>query len=264
MGINNISYIEIKNCICDEVSIRESTSNIDLTNSKQSWQIDTILLAQFLSNLEAGNVSLGGLTIDKWKIKKRRVDSTNIQGLATLTLGVNENFSYIDTAIKPQILYEYQVLPMSGDIEGQPVTIQTSISFDYWWLSDATGTTNESYPFFAGINAGLQVSDISVNKQRFVYDDTFNKYPIVSYGEQEYKSGTITAALIDIFMEVSVGYRNSVLKFINNGLPKILRNPDGDIWKVDTYTCAYNRLQELKEPVSTISFSFMEVGKVDE
>jgi len=263
MSVSNIDYLEIKNCILDEINVRESTSGIDLTSAKKEWQIDTFLLCKFLSNTEGGNVSLGGLTIDGWKIRKRRIDSTSIQELATIALGTDEDFSYLDPTVKPNVIYEYQVSPMSADIEGQPVTAQISVDFDYWWLSDATGTTNESYPFFAGINAGLQVSDILVNKQRYVYDDTFNKYPIVSYGNQQYISGSITAALLDSFMEVSISYRKNVVDFINNGLPKILKNPDGDLWKVDTNSSSYNMLQGLSDPLSSITFSFMEIGSVD-
>lgn len=264
MSVSNINYIQISNCVVNECHIRENTSNIDLTPNFKIWQLDTFLLAKFLGNLESGNISLGGLTITGWKVRKRRIDSISITELATLELGDTEDFQYTDTAVRPNITYEWQVSPMSSDIEGQPITIQQTVNFDYWWLSDATGTTNESYPFFAGIDSSLQVSDIVINKQRFVYENTFNSYPVVSYGNQQYISGTITAALLDAFCEISVNYRKLVVDFINNGKPKYLKNNLGDIWLVDTHSSSYKLYTELQEPVSSITFNFMEIGKVDE
>lgn len=259
LAINNINYLEIKNCVVDEIHVRENTSNIDLSPTKEEWQFDTFLLAKFLGDLEAGNISLGGLPIDRFKIRKRRIDSVKIQDLGIVPLSEEGKFYFLDTGVRPRITYEYQVSPMSGDIEGQPFLVQISVDFEYWWLSDATYTTNESYPFFAN----MEVSDITINKQRHVYDDTFNKYPMVSYGNQKYKSGIITALLIDSFMEVSINYRQKVIDFINNGKPKYLRTDEGDIWLVDTHTCSYKPFTNLIEPLSSITFSFMEVGEAE-
>jgi hypothetical protein len=257
--INNINYLEVKNCIVSELHLRENTSNIDLTPNSKTWQYDTFLLAKFLGDLECGNISLGGLPITNFKIIKRRVDSTVFQDLGTIPFdSENESFQFIDTSVRPKISYEYRVLPMSNDITGQPILVQITVDFDYWWLSDATGTTNESYPFFAN----LEVSDIQVNKQRYVYDNTFNEFPVVSYGNQQYQSATINAYLLDAFMDVSVAYRNAVIKFISNGKPKYLKNNLGDLWKVDTFINSYKMLTSLVEPVSTISFSFIEIEKV--
>lgn len=262
MSIRNINYIEIKNSIVEEINLRENTSGIDLTPTKKEWTYDTFLLAEFLGNLEAGNLSLGGLEIDSFRIRKRRVDSTVFQDLGILPYDDENDFKFIDTSVRPKISYEYQVSPLSNDIEGQPILVQITVDFDYWWLSDATGTTNESYPFFANINTGIEVSDISINKQRYVYDNTFNEFPVVSYGNQQYQSGTISALLCDAFMDISYNYRNLVLKFINNGKPKYLKNNLGDLWLVDTHTCNFKLYPQFSDPISTVNFSWMEVGKV--
>ena len=256
MGISNINYVSVSNCIVDQLEVRENTSGIDLSNIKGSWEIDTFLLAKFLGDLEAGNVSLGGLTITDWKIRRRRVDSTTISELTTIPMSTTTDFYYLDSAVRPTIDYEWEVSPLSNGIEGQPFLIQLSVSFDYWWLSDASGTgSGESYPFYAN----LELSDVAINKQRFQYD-TFNKYPVISYGYEQYRSGTITAWLLDAFQEVSVAYRQNVENFVNNQLPKYLRNPQGDMWMVDTNTSTTKFMPYLTEPATSITFSYTEIG----
>lgn len=259
MGISNINYIELKNCIVDEIHLRENVYNINLSSTKDDWQFDTFLLAKFQNSLEAGNISLGGLPIDGFRIRRRRIDTTKLQDLGIIPLNQEGQFYFVDTGVRSGVTYEYQVSPVSGNIEGQPILVQIAIDFDYWWISDATYTTNESYPIFANI----EISDIVINKQRYTYEDTFNKYPIVSYGNQQYKSGTITALLIDSFMKISTEYRQKVIDFINNGKPKYLRTNEGDIWLVDTHTCSYKPFTNLIEPLSSITFSFMEVGEAE-
>jgi hypothetical protein len=128
--------------------------------------------------------------------------------------------------------------------------------FDYWWLTDE----NESYPFFAN----LEVSDINNNMQRYVYEG-FNEFPTISYGVGKYQSGTITAILMDNFLTVntSVAYRDSVMKFINNKKPKYMKNPDGDIWMVDTRVSKYKIFTETVQNLSQVTFDWTEIAKVD-
>jgi len=255
MGIKDINFIEIKNCIIDEIHVRENTSNIDLTSEKKEWQFDTYMLAKFLGNLEAGNITLGGLDITHWRIRKRRIDVSSIMELATIPAGIGGDFQYLDTGIRPNVIYEYIISPMSEDIEGQPHTIQIEVSFDYWWISD----DEESYPLFAN----LEVSDIIINKQRHQYDG-FDRYPTVSYGNQKYKSGTITAVLVDAFLNVTRAYREKFEDFINNGNPKYLRNPDGDMWKVDTFNSGTSYFTKIAEPLTTVRFDFVEVEDISD
>lgn len=47
MGIKDINFIEIKNCIIDEIHVRESTSNIDLTSEKKNGSLIHICLLNF-------------------------------------------------------------------------------------------------------------------------------------------------------------------------------------------------------------------------
>ncbi len=253
--IQNINYIEIKNCIVDRIHIRQNVQNPDLTPNKEDWQFDSILLAKFLGNLEAGNVELGGLIIDNWKIRRRRIDITQLIEIANIPSGNDGNLYYLDLSPRAGVIYEYDVSPMSGDIEGQSYAVQIECKFDYWWLSDG----EESYPFFGN----LEVSDINTNMQRHEYLG-FNPFPIISYGNAKYRSGSITAILLDTFLDTNYNYREKVLNFINNKKPKLLKSPYGDLMIVDTHTSSRKQYTELIENISSVTFNFTEISEVVE
>lgn len=255
--IKNINYIELKNCIASELNIRKDTQNINLTPTKDVWQIDTYLLGKFQSNLEAGNVGLGGLPITDFRIKRRRIDSTRFIELGIIPKGTDDNFYYLDTTPRAGVVYEYEVSPMSNDIEGDTFSVQIGVKFDYWWLSNVDD--GESYPFFAN----LEVSDINMNTQRHIYEG-FNEFPTIAYGNQKYQSGTISAILLDSFLETSYNYRDKVEKFINNRKPKYLKSSQGDIWIVDTHSSRRKPFIELAENISSVTFDWTEINKVVE
>lgn len=249
---NNFYLVEIKNAIVDEIYISKDGDITD--TSKKDWVLDTFLNAKFLGDLEAGNVGLGNLPIDKWKIRRRNIDSTSFKELDVIDMGIDENFYYLDTSPRSNVVYEYEVIPMSGDIEGIPHTIQILVEFDYWWLSDID--TDECYPLFAN----LEVSEITQNTQRILYEG-FNEFPIVAYGTQKYASGTITAILLDSFFQTSKNYRDQVESFINNKKRKYLKSPKGDVWIVDTHSSRRKPYTNVIDDISTITFDWTEVDK---
>ena len=143
---------------------------------------------------------------------------------------------------------------MSGDIEGLPHSVQIKVTFDYWWISDG----DEAYPLFAN----LELSDIDTNIKRHVYEG-FDEFPSVAYGKQKYQSGTITTILLDNFLQTNKNYRDKVETFINNKKKKYLKNPQGDIWIVDTHTPRRKIFTNVRQDLSSVTFDWMEIEKAD-
>jgi len=250
--ISNLNLIQLKNCIADEILVSKNVTTIDLSSAKSNWDINTLLLAKFMNNLEGGNISLGGLSITGWKIRRRDITTLNKKDLATVINTSTQDLNYLDYTGKSQVIYEYEVSPMSGDIEGNAFTTTITCELDYWWISDDT----DIYPLFLN----LEVSDINTNIQRYSYD-TFNQYPIVSYGNQKYQSGSITTMLMDTSLNTSKNYRDNFESFINNQKQKTLRNPNGDVWLVDTHSSKRNIYTQLVEDISSYSFDWNEINK---
>lgn len=245
----------------DEIVIT-STLFADITdNTRPEWTIRTYLLAKFQDNLEAGNIGLGGLPITGYKIRRRKISSLNFINLATVPVAQDGNFYYLDRSPVTSVTYEYEVIPMSGDIEGQAFTTQIKCDYKYWWIAD----DEESYPLFAN----LEVSDISSNIQRHVYTEGFDEFPTVSYGTQKYQSGTITAWIVDGNLETSKTYRDNLIRFLNNKKRKYLKSPKGDIWIVDTHSESHKFYEGLyrgdkEDDVISVTFSWTEVAKFED
>lgn len=260
---NKFYYVELKKGIFDELYISQDGDITD--TSKKDWVFSTYLKAIFQNHLEAGNVGLSGLQIDRWKIRRRNLDTIKFKELDIIGMGTDANFYYLDTSPRADVMYEYEVIPMSGDIEGNAHTVQIKISFDYWWLTDTNN--DETYPFFANI----EVSDINSNIQRHVYDG-FDEFPTIVYGKQKYQNGTITAILLDAFVETNKNYRDKVISFLNNRKRKYMKNPYGDIWVVDTYVSkrktfegfVFNMEQQQTSDISSVTFEWQEVAKYEE
>jgi hypothetical protein len=250
--IQSINEILIKNCTCEEIHIREAVTGIDLTPIKKDWELDTFLLSKFQNDLEAGNVGLGGLVVDNWKIRRRKIDSTSYINLGTKPSDETGDFSFIDHTTRSGVTYEYEVIPMSGDIEGQPKTIQVTSELECWWISDET----ESYPLFLN----FAPSDIQTNIQRNIYEG-FDQFPVVSYGNLKYRSGTITAIIMDVNLTTSYNYRTNFEAFINNRKQKYLKSRHGDFMIVDTFSSSQALLDQVNENnISSVSFSYNEIA----
>lgn len=249
----NIYSAELKNVIVDDFYISKDGVLTDKT--EPIWTIDTYLLAKFEDgSLEAGNVINNNLEINNWRVRRRPINSIIYKELATIPISTEGNFYYLDYTGRSGVIYEYEITPMAGDIEGTPTTITVKCEFDYWWISDDT----QSYPLYANI----EISDITTNIQRHIYEG-FDIFPTISYGNQKYQSGTITAMLFDGNLQASKEYRDLVEAFINNKKIKYLKSPKGDIWVVDTHSSKKKLETSYEDDICTITFDWCEVASND-
>lgn len=226
----SITNIQFKNCILDEVHIRENTSDIDISSTKETWQLDTYLLAKFLNNLEAGNVDNEGLIITQFAVKRRSLGE-----LTNITLG------YLDyNPNDPQTLewtdftqpvgdIIYSVVPIGENgLEGKPSSIQIESSFAGWWLVDKnTNTTFEFGKQFGGEN---RMVDIQLEQGR-IEIPTLSKYPGVYYTEQEFVRFSLSAVVVPA--KYSVTEWNRLVDMITQHIPLIVKSGNGDIYVCD-------------------------------
>lgn len=249
--------LTMQNVYYDEIVITGTTFADIKDNTRPEWSIHTYLLAKFENDLEGGNVSLGGLEITHWKIRRRKITNLNFIDLDIVPTAQDGNFYYIDRTPVTSVIYEYEVIPLSGDIEGEAFTTQIECNYQHWWITDG----EESYPLYAN----LEVSDITTNMPRHIYEG-FDEFPIISYGTQRYQSGRITAWILDGNAETSKTYRENLIRFLNNKKPKHLKSPKGDVWIVDTHTVSHKYHLNLyrgdkEDDVCSVDFSWTEIAK---
>ena len=232
MGIENINYIELSNCIVDELHVRQRTdSEIDLTEEKQEWQLDTYLLARFFNDLEAGNINMEGIAIEKFVIKRRSIDELNSIILGYVDYEHGELYEYLDYT-QPNDRFIYSITPIAtGDIEGKPTSVEIESDFVGFYIVDKD--TNNVLKFDKVIGNEIRTVEKTLNQGR-IQIETFNKYPSVYYTDQEYTSFSLSAVFVPSeFQRSGKMYETMLNNFIRQHKPFIVKGSDGSIYIAD-------------------------------
>jgi hypothetical protein len=231
LAITNINSIQIKNCIVDEIHIRRSVdASVNLTSSKDTWQIDTYLLARFLNNLEAGTIDNGGLHVTQFAIKRRKLSEINSITLGYVPYQLGVNVSYTDYT-QANDSYIYSIVPVGENgLEGVPNEIQIDSNFTGWFIVDKDTNNILSFDKAMGnvgeVNTTLNQGRIEIKKM--------TKYPDVYYLPEGYHSFTLTTTIIPSEWERSGAEYTKILNnFITNPKPFLAKSSSGKIFVVD-------------------------------
>jgi hypothetical protein len=231
--VRNIKYLEIKNAVYDEIHIREKTSDITTENIKEDWQMDTILLAKFLGDLEAGNINNAGVRIEKFAIKRRKLNELKSITLAYKDFVNNNQFVYTDYT-QPNDEFIYSIVPVGENgLEGQENSIIIKSDFTGWFLVDKD--TNEVLAFdkFIG-NEGT--FDTTLNQGR-VQIDTLTRFPSVFYTDQEYHEFQLKTVIIpEDWQRSGQKYEQILNQFVRSHKPFLAKGGSGEIYVVDVHS----------------------------
>jgi hypothetical protein len=231
--VRNIKYLEMKNAIYDEIHIREKTDGVTTENVKEDWQMDTILLAKFLGDLEAGNINNAGVKIEKFAIKRRKLNELKSITLAYKDFVNNNQFVYTDYT-QPNDEFIYSIVPVGENgLEEQENSIIIKSDFTGWFLVDKD--TNEVLAFdkFIG-NEGT--FDTTLNQGR-VQIDTLTRFPSVFYTDQEYHEFQLKTVIIpEDWQRSGKKYEQILNQFVRSHKPFLAKGGSGEIYVVDVHS----------------------------
>lgn len=261
--VRNIKYVEIKNAIYDDIHIREKTDGINVSNTKEDWQVDTILLAKFLGDLEVGNISNEGVKIVKFAIKRRKLNETN-----SITLGykdfVNDSQFTFEDYTQANDEFIYSIVPVGeNELEGQENSITVESDFTGWVLVDKD--TNETLLFDKFIG-GENFVDTSLNQGR-VQIDTLYPYPSFFRTPQNYHEFSLKSIFVPEEWQRSGQQYESILNnFIYNHKPFLVKGSGGEIYVVECHSPVKSSPQNTHKGYDymDITLSFTEVMSYEE
>lgn len=228
--VRDIKHITLKNAIYDELHIREKTSGIDLSPTKEDWQMDTILLAKFLGDLEAGNVNNQGVQITKFAIKRRKVNE-----IESVTLGykdfVNNNQFVYEDYTQANDDYIYSIVPVGeNELEGQENNILVKSEFTGWHVVEKE--TNEVVSFDTYINSANEFSS-QLNQGR-IQIDTLGRFPSFFYTNQDYHSFQLTATFLpEEWRRSGFQYEAILNQFARSHKPFLVKGGSGEVYICD-------------------------------
>ncbi|MDT0160261.1 hypothetical protein [Bacillus sp. AG4(2022)] len=225
--VQNMKNVELKNAIYDEIHIREKTDGIDKTNIKEEWQLDTMLLARFLGDLEAGNINNQGVQITQFAIKRRKLTETGYTTLGYKNFVNNNQFIYEDYT-QSNDEYIYSIVPVGENgLEGQENSIQIKSDFTGWAVVDRD--SNETLMFDKFIGSANSV-DTQLNEGR-VQLDTLSPYPSFFYTPQKYHTFSLQGVFIpEDWRRSGQQYEQILEQFVFSRKPMLVKGGSGEVY----------------------------------
>lgn len=269
-GIENINYVELKNGIYDDLYITKAT-DFEITGEfPEEWDFDTILWAKFNNTTNAGNVDWN-LENTSHIILKSRTEG-NFQWKTNVVKEVKaiEDFviNYPDYFVASGQSVEYAITNVLYGLEGTYASTKLTHKFSKMFLIENTtvwGT--EITDGFCDTTRNIPSSNVELLN---------SKYPIfVRNSIANYDTGNCNGSFVPLVDEDScdlaydqeydyyrIKYQREFMDFICDGVPKILKLPDGRLWIIQVTpnpTDTANELYNNRE----ISFSWVEIGDVN-
>lgn len=266
-NVNNITSTKLTNAIFDHLNITRNTDTPFSTSIPVNWDYDTILNASFEGNLNAGNVDFLIAQINAIKIKRRIKGSFNWLTLKTFPVEKEEDLTFIfnDFLNGYGIDYEYALVPVLNDIEGNYIINSIFSKFNGVFIGDAQQTFKFLYDVEYGTNAR--------NQQTGIFQPLGKQYPvIVANGLLSYESGSVTGAILSddyedtgVFDRTAIVQKKTIIKdFLTNKKAKILKDWNGNIWLcmiTDNVQVSYRSGSGMGIP--QVQFNWVQIGEAN-
>lgn len=253
--------LTIEGIMLDTIKIDEAL--LDFLESKSEWGYETILLGEFANSLEAGNVSNGGLQIDYLKLKKRKKDDLTWQDIKIFKYNPEvKRYNFEDRLVESIEKYEYSIQPITSDILGSESIEEIYTEFKGIWI---VGDKNAQQLIY-----NTEISEIKSNISQNIVTTLGSRYPfLIKNGSINYREFTVQGKLvsketakgkgIDKYEEKKL--RNTIMKFLEDGKPKIIKDNSGNYILCQIVDSPILKpINDLNRSIYDISFNVVEIG----
>lgn len=234
------------------------------------WTLKTIMDADFNNSLEAGSIDGNGHVVTEIQCYRREYMSTDNEWQLVAQFDYEKEYNLytvVDRFVENHKVYQYAVVPLAKEIMGKMLINKDPINSEFsgTFISDI----GANYP----MNIDFQFSDMAYNTNMSTQVPLNGQFPIVSYGNANYRTGTVS--FLPLTPQHEFGYTNKidaheelvnrqkVIDFLNNGKAKVIRRDDGDVIVCATTGVKTSLKSEAIDNISTVSFDFTEIGKLD-
>lgn len=254
--------------IYDELFVSVDTSIADDNVKPGKWKLKTIMDAKFQNDLEAGSLDADGHVVTNIQIYRRRYLEDKewlIVGEFPYDRDYNV-YSFVDRFTENGVDYEYAIVPVANKVIGD-ITVSEPVGVDYdgVYISDLENNFKLEVDFNLG--------DVSHNTNFATSQPLNGKYPILTYGTQNFQSGDITFLPLSE-EQLSMGggaingreervMRERVVTFLQKGGAKVIRNDNGQTIVVGTSNVKSTSKNGNLIDLSSITFTYTEIGKLD-
>lgn len=279
-NIYPIKKIELTNGVFDYFSVEKNTNYTEEEKIQQptEWDNTTIMICNFNNNVQAGNIP----KIDGIKaLRLQRIEEGSTEWIPLIDKQINRledyNFVYYDAFVPNATRVRYALLPiLQGNAYGDVLLSDTVESkFSSIYISEYNNQTKTTTMFELKFNSAIGGENQNIQTGTLL--PIYSKYPVVVQNSAtNYKTGSFSGDLLGygyysntaipfidkIDRKNIVQQKNDMLKFLTNGLPKIIKDWNGNILLcrvTDNPSVTYNN--SYGGGIVNISFNYVEQGE---
>ena len=268
--ISQTSYnsVKLENGIFSHWYVTNDVSQPYSSEIPTTWEYLTVMDANFNGTLEAGNLDDVASEIDGLKIKRRKVGEFDWVTLKYISVENLDNFSFVfnDNLNQSNVEYEYALVPVSGEIEGNYITEKINSKFNGVFVCDI----DTIYKFYAGVEYGTldRVQKVGV------FEPMGRKYPVVvSNALVNYETGSFEGTILPNDYDINhkldnlamVKEREDLLDFLTNKRAKILKDWNGNMWlMIVTDNLSVDFLSGSSMSLAKLNATWTEVGDAND
>lgn len=271
--VRYLSNVKLKNSIVRDFYVTHDVSQTTYYSSLPEWDNYTIMRADFDNNLRAGNVDWLLTSVNKIKIKRRKVGA----GENWITLYVQPieteydlSFYYRDYYVPSGYQYEYAMIPCANEDEQMYFTTIVTTKFDGLFISDKDKTmklygnvlinSSADNMLLGMLQPYNQIYPIIIKNPNVLYRTATLQGDILGLNDNECNTFELTEETRPII----VNQKREWDKFLCNGKAKIIKDWNGNIMLAKITTAPnYTYTQESGSSKPTITFGATEVGEYD-
>lgn len=215
----------------DSLYITKDINESIIPEDDTPWTKDTIVHARFNETLIGGNIDVLLSDTSAIVIRRREKGTSMWTEIFRKTISGEKDFQFsiYDTSARSGVTYEYAFTPVLPGQEGAMTITEAACKHDGVFIIGA----GDSYYTDAGVSLNV---DRSFDAQTIT--TIGRRYPLfASFGKHNYDTGTISG-IFAIFdkerctyrFDGSALWREKLIQFLSDGMPKIIKTWDGRIW----------------------------------
>lgn len=237
-----------------------------------SWGVDTLFLANFNHNLNAGNITTSS-PITKWTIYKQDKNATSLKFICTVDSSKSNIIDYISPSNGE---FRYVVFPETDSILCSPINSEyinpvwsNLVMYDILESSTQNIYYADTYNMWS-FNGNISTDAMKQNIDKTIYSG-LSRYPKVSVGKRNYINGSVSCSLgsvkqvdgLSSYINDNAELTNKFMDFVINGNKKILSDRKGNVLLVDIDKFSNKYDDRIYCQPTTISFDYTEIGSTD-
>lgn len=269
---NGLEEIKIRNGTFDHLHLeagRSSMGNkfLEEKGRQERFTMRSIILMHFRGNFEGGSIEANDYTIQAIQMARRVFGSfEKWETINQFAYNPEKNlYTTIDRTPLANIQYEYSFIPLAHEWVGTPVESNpVSVSYTDMFLTDA----KQNIPVRYNIN----ISPIQNNSIMGTMVPLNGRFPIVSFGNSNYRTGMIsfmplTKQTLDRYgasVDGNAEYinRRAIVNWLMNGQAKIFRMGNVN-YLVVTHDIIETPVAGGITPLTEIAMNYTEIGEIN-